>query len=160
MAFMKSRSNPLNAQEITDFIEDHLLYRIKILETVINYPNKINIDKYWPSVYESAQIVCRMFIEFFGLGVDGNYPSKLKEYQNYYSKNGVSFEVKIKDLGFEFICLRDLTEHEQEILAHAYESGNRATAHLTYGSPFDADPRKVIEASNIIRGLLKSMLKI
>jgi hypothetical protein len=150
----------LNKEEINEFINYHLPYRIKILENVISHPNKFNTDKYWPSVYESAQIICRMFIQFFGLGVDSNFPPKLKELQKYYSKNDTSFEVKIKDLGFDFIRLSDLTEYEREILAHAYESGSRATAHLTYGSPFSSEPQKVLEASNIIRRLLKNKLNI
>lgn len=161
MKFIKARSIPLTIDEKSAFLNDHLPYRIKILETVNQYQPQVNTDIYWPSIYESAQITCRMFVEFFGFAIDGDNPPKLKEDYNYYSRDKkTSYEVKIKDLGFDFVTLGDLTPHEQTILAHAYECGNRATAHLTYGHPFVADPIKVLEASQIIRKLVKDKLHI
>jgi hypothetical protein len=159
MAFISSRTTALSPKEIAEFISNHLPYRIKILDKVASYPNQINSDPLWPSIYESAQITCRMFIQFFGLGVNGNDNPKLQEYSNYFSKDGiVSHEVKIKDLGFNFIRLVDLTLQEQELLAHAYESGNRATAHLTFNTPFIPDPGKVIEATKIVRNIIRKEL--
>jgi hypothetical protein len=160
MAYLESRTTPLNQKEVSDFLTDHLLYRIKILDTVYGYPNKVNTDPYWPSVYESAQIICRMFIQFFGFGIEKGDPPKLKPDLGYYPIDKNSFEVKIKDLNINFIELNELTQKEQDLLAHAYQAGNRATAHLTHGHSFVADPQKVLEASQVIRNLIKSKLNI
>ncbi len=161
MKHINARTEILKSNEIAEFLTDHLPYRIKILNNIISYPNKVNTDPLWPSIYESAQITCRMFIQFFGLRVNGNHNPELKPAQDYYSKDGIkSYEVKIKDLGFDFVQLNDLTKSEQEILAHAYESGNRATAHLTYRTSFDPDPGKVIQAAKLIRKIIQDKLSI
>ncbi|MEQ1665519.1 MAG: hypothetical protein ABL927_09115 [Bdellovibrionales bacterium] len=163
MKYLNKRSIKLTNQEISEFITDHLPYRIKVLEILESYPYKINSDPLWPSVYESAQITSRMFIQFMGFGVEIDIKGipHLKESRNYYSADKInSYEVKIIDLGFEFISLSELKDEKQMLLAHAYESGNKATAHLTYKSPFEPNPKKVIQASKIIREILKNKLSI
>ena len=160
MKYIEQRTKTLELNEIDEFITNHIPYRIKILDTVISYPNKVNTDPLWPSIYESAQIVCRMFIQFLGLGVNGTDNPTLKELTNYYSKDGINtYEVKIKDLGFDFVRLAELTPEDINALAHAYEAGNRATAHLTYKSPFKTDHNKVIRAANIIRKIIDKKFK-
>ena len=161
MPYIKERSKKLELHEIDKFIKDHLPYRIKILEKAVAYPNKVNSDPLWPSIYESVQIVCRMFIQFFGYGSNGEYEPALREAKDYYSKDGkASYEVKITDLGFDFIQLDELNPGEEKLLAHAYEAGSKATAHLTYNTPFQSDPDKVLRAAVIIRRIMKSKLKI
>ena len=160
MKRLNDRSKFLDQKEIEEFISDHIPYRLRILHNLISYPNPVNKDTYWPSIYESAQIVCRMFIEFFGFGVNGKDDPVLVENRRYFSKDGInSYEVKIKDLGFDFINLQELSLDEQSVLAHAYEAGNRATAHLTYKSPFITDHKKVIQAASIIIRIFKERIK-
>lgn len=152
---ISDRNTKLSTEEVAAFINDHLPYRVKILKTVINYPYMLNTDKYWPSIYESAQITCRMFIQFFGFGVDWKGPLKLVSNTKYESYDKLSsHEVKIKDLGFDYICIDELNSDEQFILAHAYSAGSKATAHLTWNENFKADPEKVIEAAIIILRIL------
>jgi hypothetical protein len=155
MEKISDRNEKLSTEEVAAFIKDHLPYRVKILKTVINYPFMLNTDKYWPSIYESAQITCRMFIQFFGFGVEWKGPFKLVSNTKYTSFNkSSSHEVKIKDLGFDFIGIDELNSDEQSILAHAYEAGSKATAHLNWNENFRADPAKVIEAAKIILRIL------
>lgn len=165
MAFIDERTTRLNPEQIEKFVLDHLPYRIKILDNVVNYRNKNNKDPFWPSIYESAQITCRMFIQFFGLRVEGKDNPKLIQYKEpykkmYYSKDGKnSYEVKIKDLGIDFIQLNELSDEERNVLAHAYESGSIATAHLTFETPFVPEPEKVIKASALIKRIIENKIK-
>ena len=52
----------------------------------------------------------------------------------------------------------ELPIDEKYLLAHAYETGNRATEHLTYKSPFILDPDKVIQAAIVIRKFIENKL--
>jgi len=159
MPYIDKRTYALEVYEIEEFILDHIPYRIKVLKNVISYPIKMNTDDLWPSIYESAQIVCRMFIQFFGLRTDPKDRTKLKHSHNYYSVDGkTSFEVKVIDLKFEFVRVEELTIEEQNVLAHAYEAGSKATAHLTYKSSFQTDHAKVIEAAVLILRMIESRL--
>jgi hypothetical protein len=156
MKRIHQRNVKLTSEELDDFINDHLPYRVRILKSLIEYPRMTNEDKYWPSIYESAQITCRMFIQFLGLGVmwkDGQVI--LKSETDYVSFDGyTSHEVKIVDLGFDFVNLEELPPTEQHILAHAYEAGSKATAHLNWNKQFVSEPRKVIQAAIIIKRIL------
>ena len=44
------------------------------------------------------------------------------------------------------------------ILAHTYEAGNTATAHLTHRTPFKANPTIVIQGATLILELLDENL--
>ena len=161
MKFVDNRSTKLSANEIEAFRLYDLPYRIKILETLVDYPNKVNTDPYWPSIYESAQITCRMFIQFFGLGVSNHDASILEIKRQYFSKDGTtSTEVKIVDLKGDFVALSDLTSEDKLSLAHAYEAGSRATAHLNYQSQPIANPIQVIKAARVIRRLIREKLRL
>ena len=84
---------------------------------------------------------------------------KLKANTDYFPhENDISYEVKIKDVGGEFINPNNLSKEDKEILAHAYQAGSLATAHMTYKTPFEADPTIVIKASSIILNLLHEKL--
>ena len=159
MTHIASRPQPLTSSEIQDFITNHLPYRLKILNTVVTYPNKVNSDKYWPSIYESAQITCRMLLQFLGLKINKDL-NDIVSSVNYYSYDNInSYEVKIVDLGFPFINPEDISLEKRAKLAHAYLAGSKATAHLTHQTQISADPNKVIEASIIISELIKKTIQ-
>ncbi|MBL4652657.1 MAG: hypothetical protein JKY53_07300 [Flavobacteriales bacterium] len=161
MAYIQQRFESLNENEINGFFNNHLKYRLQMLETVSllgsKYPPETPL---WTCMYESMQISRRMFIEFLGLGISKESPV-LRQDRRYFSLDGTnSYEIKITDLGGRFVEINTLTEKDKELLAHAYMSGNRATAHLTFNAPFVPNPSKVLSASKLIRKLIKENLEM
>ena len=155
MVELQSRTNPLTEIEIENFFKIHFPYRLKILSAVAEYPRKVSEDPFWPSIYESAQITCRMFIQFFGLTADYNTPHLLKSKTTYFSSHqGTSTEVKIIDFGRDFIEAHSLSPEKHSFLRHAYDAGSKSTAHLNWDEKEFAEPSKVIKAACEIRKIM------
>jgi hypothetical protein len=83
----------------------------------------------------------------------------LEEDTSYFESGGKSDEVKVNDLGGEFVSVsRDLTSAEADLLARTYNGASKATAHLTSGSNHGFPPEDLPKAIELISQLLKSHL--
>lgn len=109
--------------------------------------------------YEAALIACRLFISFLGLKVCHKPNLHLVEDRTYFDSGGASDEVKVKDLGGEWVTIRDdLTAPQADLLARTYNGASKASAHLTSGSNHGFSPDDLPEAIELVTGLLQSHL--
>jgi len=95
-------------------------------------------------------------MEFLGLGVRYSVAGPvLTEKQDYYSPDGsTTDEVKVVDLGGQFVKTSNLTGDERKVLATVYHMAHKSTAHLTFKAPFQTDASIVHDCVPIIDRLL------
>jgi hypothetical protein len=169
MPYIKSRIKDLSPEKIEEFFNKHLPYRMGILLTYVN------IEKDSKSIFrkdigvrnctfEACLVMCRVLMNFLGINIDiyDDKPPKLKS-QGWFSHNNIiSYEVKVEDLGGKFVEIdndNDLIEEQRDLLARVYLMANNASAHLRYHQPFKDEPIKLVEAAEIILGLIKTKLE-
>lgn len=147
---LRNRIRDFSNNEINDLIKKHIRYRVMLLKTYDNInsiESKIPINMFShikACSAEAARITCRQLIQFMGLGLnkDGN----LCEKNFYHSHNGNSYEVKITDIGGEWVKKNSLTSDEKDLLEKTIKTGDRATAHLTHEHPYGGE-NKILERS-------------
>lgn len=138
----------------------HLAYRLTMLTSW-----RIRFGKNVPfsiedriCSYEAAQVACRLFLQFLGLRT-AHKPLRLIQNRSYFATGGKSDEVKVTDLGGQFVELRkDLTAAERKLLAGVYHAASKATAHLTYGSRHGFRWQDLPAAIEVIERLLHKRL--
>jgi|GEM_PF-5024645 len=81
---------------------------------------------------EISFISTRVLLDFLGLGVQKNV---LVENYAYFKDD----DIKVIDLGGQFVNLKDMQSNEKKILKEMYLTANKATAHLTHGNIFGGD---------------------
>ena len=164
MSKLHKRTVSLTSPEIEGFFsppKNHLGYRLTMLlslkercEMNEQIPYRIHVCE-----FEAALVASRMFIQFLGLRTDHKPRLHLVEERGYSTKDGKSDEVKITDLGGDFVCIaNDLTTNEADLLAKTHHGASKATAHLTYNSNHGFNPRDLPVATDLIVRLLKSHL--
>ena len=164
MSWIKNRAELLNKDEKVEFINIHLLYRLKILKKAVETFSNLKINQFNDKVildciFEASLIYCRMFMQFLGLGINGDNPPKLKQHRKYYSSDGInSFEVKVSDLGGSFVEIEKLKKDEQNLLANVYLMANKASAHLTWNTPHNDNAQEMISAARLILRLIDENL--
>lgn len=109
--------------------------------------------------FESALIACRLFLQFLGLKT-AHHPLRLVAETRYFSPDQrKSDEVKVTDLGGEFVKIRqDLTREERFLLARVHHAASKATAHLSYGSRHGFREEQLPRAIDVISRLLHKRL--
>lgn len=168
MKTLNKRIRPLTLAEVQEFFDEHLPYRQTLLTThkliTADQPHfqtllpnelrhKINV-----SSVEASLISSRMFMEFLGLGIKYN-PRRLVQNRKYFAaEDGNSYEVKIIDLGGQWVDINKLAAQEQDLLARLYLTGHRATAHLTHNAPYGGEWRIIHNGVTLIGRLLKENL--
>lgn len=162
------RTTPLTPPEIDEFFDPtpkgHLKYRLTML---LSWKDRTQAAPPLPRVpyqdaicgFEAALVACRLFIHFLGLRISHQPTLRLFEDTTYFDAGGRSDEVKVKDLGGEFVNIaRDLSPAEADLLARTYNGANKATAHLTAGSHHGFPPDDLPKSIELICRLLKSHL--
>jgi hypothetical protein len=160
---------PLSVADKNTFFETHghlnyrytMLWRHKTAEDSKTHGPKITLA-YADAIcdFESALIVCRVFMEFLGLSAKhtANGPV-LVEKPYYQSFDGVTTdEVKVIDLGGTYATLSSVTASESEILAAVYYMAHKATAHFTFGAMHMRDPAMLHRCIPIVDRLLHKHL--
>lgn len=164
MSKLNKRTVPLTKPEIEEFFSpplDHLKYRLTMLLSLKERREAKESITYRDAVceFEAALVASRMFIQFLGLRTEHKPQLRLLEDRTYFTKDGKSDEVKIVDLGGDFVTiLRDLTVDEAVLLARAHHAASKATAHLTYNSNHGFKPEELPVVADLIVRLLKSQL--
>ena len=157
--YLKSRS-PLSPSDVNEFFDTHghLNYRYTMLwrhkrATKIAYGDAI-------CAFESSLIVCRVFMEFLGLGVRNTAAGPvLMQKQDYFSLDGITTdEVKVIDIGGTFANISRLTAAESEVLAKVYHMAHKSTAHLTFKAPHVDHPGLVHQCIPVVDRLLRENL--
>jgi hypothetical protein len=161
MRKINQRTKPLTQKEKEDFYYNHLPYRVEMLTTCESIRNEfINRREILTCTFEASIIACRVLLEFLGLGIDGSNPPKLIQRRNYYSQDKInSYEIKIVDLGGDFVNISSINKEDQDILAKSYLTGHLATAHLTFDTPYKTYGGDIPAATRIIRELLEINLE-
>jgi|GEM_PF-2181186 len=164
MPKLDKRSVPLTKTEIEEFFIppfDHLKYRLTMLVSLkerLEAKESIS-DRSMVCEFEAALVASRMFVQFLGLRTEHKPQLRLIEDRSYFTKDGRSDEVKIADLGGNFVAIsRDLTVDEAALLARAHHAASKATAHLTYNSNHGFKPEELLVGADLIVRLLKSHL--
>ncbi len=156
--------SPLPASDVASFfdIQGHLNYRYTMLwrhKTIVDA--KMTVD-YADAIcaFESSLLMCRVFIEFLGLGINYSAGSPLLvEKQNYFSLDGAtSDEVKVIDVGGTFVKISDIDDSEKRLLATVFHMAHKATAHLTLGALYMEDAGIVHQCVPVVDRLLRKNL--
>ena len=127
------QSIKLTTEEIEEFYNSHLPYKITQLKTHHFYKREIkNIlkgsplaKKYSICAIEISFIAGRLFLDFLGIGLDSK--KNLIE-----KRKGKKDDINVTDLGGKWAELATLTKKEKEILEIFYHRGNKGAAHFTW----------------------------
>lgn len=144
---------------IDDFFKDHLPYKITQLTTHHlfkgtigrSFTNNLIAAKYQICAIEISFVAGRLFLDFLGLSMK---QGKLQESPDF----RMPHDIKVNDLGGDFVKLSQLTLDEIRILEIFYHRGNKGSAHLTWEDR-EIDGWQILdEGVEIITRLLKSNL--
>ncbi len=158
-----SRTSPLTNGQIDEFFADHghLAYRHTMLLAHMEKDRKEELQNHYElaiCAFEASLLTCRMFMTFLGLGITRQPKLSLIEKREYFEIGGKTDEVKVIDLGGQFVNLVDLAQSERDLLARVYNAASKATAHFTYGSKPDPDPNDLHPAATLVDKLLRKNL--
>jgi len=132
-------AEPLSEAEIERFLTRHIPYRLELLRLGIAAAPASSLTD--SAAVEAAIIAGRQLIQFLGLGIKFSpneerptLEQKIKYHR--YKKDGIACtdEVKVVNVGGEFLKLSRLKEEDKRILAEFLYGASKATAHLTEGS--------------------------
>jgi len=168
MKSLTNRTTPLTQDQVDAWFRAHLPYlrvsltnHLRLCENPELFGTMTDSERHRVRVcaYEVGVLTCRKFIEFLGLSIKYN-PYRLVEKRDYYTalEDGNSYEVKVVDLGGNWIELSKLTDNEKELLRKIYLTGHRATVHLTDGSPYQGEWEIFHDAVKLVDKLLKEHL--
>jgi hypothetical protein len=130
---------PLSDDEKKCFLNGHIPYRLEFLRRGAALASNPAVRD--PAIVEAALMAGRQLIQFLGVTVKFQKDKRVlteekkREYQSY-KKDGIEYtdEVKIEDLGGDFLKICELDDDEPTILAEFVHAANKSTAHLTEGS--------------------------
>jgi hypothetical protein len=155
------RNNRLSQTEIDEMFDQspkgHLKYRLTMLCTWNETKDSMGLQHNICG-FESALLASRMFMQFLGLAIDHSPQLRLVEDRTYFSSGGQSDEVKIKDLGGDWVEIQNLCQVDRDLLARTYHAASKACAHLTLGSNHGFSPEELPKAIDLISNLLKTHL--
>lgn len=166
--YLACRSVPLKDGEKLEMLQKHIPYRLEMLNTykllhqdkrdlLMKIPNEVRVPVADVCVTEASRIAARLFIEFMGLKHEH---FMLKKSRKYYAPDGeTSYEVKIVDVGGKWVDPDELSQSQQDLLVKAYHTGNKATAHFTYGAENIGNLEILIPCIALINELLHQHLK-
>ena len=147
--------------EVPVFLNQHIPYRLKLLQLArVVSPASGMIDS---AMVEAGLIICRQLMQFLGLGITHKGGLKLVADHEYHSyKNAGHFytdEVKVVDVGGEFVEIRDIPLNDQNILASVFNAASKATAHMTDGTGHSVNPIIFNQACMLIQQLTVASIK-
>ena len=166
MTKIKQRTTALTTAEVDEWFTAHLPYirttlitHLRLCENPVLFGTMSEDERHRARVcaYESGVIACRRIIEFLGLSISYKPTYHLVEKRDYYAakEDGNAYEIKIVDLGGSWVELTTLSDQEKDLLTKVYLTGHRATAHLTYGSPYQGEWKIFHDAVRLVDRLLK-----
>lgn len=178
MSYIKSRGKDLKPDEIEEFFNEHLPYRMKILMTYVNIEKDSN-SCFRKDVgvrnctFEACLVMCRVLMNFLGLSSEKDNHPKLMGYKEWVLRDkskspdkSKSDDVKVTDLHGEFDLRgefvdidKDLTPEQKDLLARVYLMANKASAHLTYRNSYKYKPNELADAAELILKLIKTKLE-
>ncbi len=102
---------------------------------------------------------CRLFLKFLGLGCRRDSGAiALTEDRKYAEVDGCVDEVKVPDLGGEFVEMKTLLPLVQRQLAIVIDGANKASAHLTHESGHLLEPSMLLDVPSVVLTLLDMQL--
>ena len=115
MRTKKTSKDHLSKGEINCFLEYHIPYRLEFLRRGRAIGSDSAVRD--PALVEAALMAGRQLIQFLGLTIKPNdQPPSLKPAQGYRCFDDRCYEVKIVNLGGEFLEVADLEPKEKRIL--------------------------------------------
>jgi hypothetical protein len=163
MPYAPARIRPLTPDELNKWFDEHLKQRYTWLVTHRERANKgdelFDGDcAFNECAYGAAMLAARFYLQFLGLKVENGQLGLGRQWFTK-QKGGVSYEVKVTDLGGEWVELvSDLDTREQELVARVWEGANQGVAHLTDGYPHGFKWEELHETIDIIVRLLRKRL--
>lgn len=150
---------PLSGAELRQFFEPHghLAYRYTMLWTHIHrFPRNHGLEHcHAICAFEASLLACRVFIDFLGLGIQNQAGVRVLAEKRARARHD---DLKVTDLGGEFVDLSLLTDPERVLLVNVYHLANKANAHFTHGAHGLEDASIVHDAVPLIDRLLRSHL--
>ena len=106
---------PLNEEDIQDMLNEHIPYRLSLLRDGYR-PPWIPPCQHTNQAFEAGSTSGRILLSFLGLGCDRKTWA-LKADQKHDAKDGQTDDVKVPDIGGEFVELESLCQTEKDTLA-------------------------------------------
>ncbi len=123
----------LSKGEIIRFLECHIPYRLEFLRRGRAIATDSRVRD--PALVEAALMAGRQLIQFLGLTIKPkDQPPSLRPAKGYRCFDDRCYEVKIVNLGGEFLEVADLEPKEKRILEEFIYAADKSSAHLTEDS--------------------------
>lgn len=148
---------PLADDGIAAMLGRHIPYRIQLLRNGL----KPGGAECWQDnqAFEAGAMAGRMLLSFLGIRYDEK-ADNLKEDREHWGnrKDGTTDEVKIRDVGGQFVELDDMSPADRDALAKFIRGVHKACAHFTLAEHELSDPKTYEAAVPIILRLLDACL--
>jgi len=126
MGKLGQRHEPLSDEEKTQVRSYAIAARIKVMNSFL----ASNSPQYESRV--AAAIFARGLAEFLGLGYSYKTDS-LREYKDHFEhENGMSWELKVTDVGGRFIAVSELSPSQKQTLKDGFRITHTAFVHFTH----------------------------
>jgi hypothetical protein len=142
---------PLNEKNIQDMLNQHIPYRLSLLRDGYR-PPWIPPCQHTNQSFEAGSVSGRILLSLLGLGCDRN--GALKPDQKHDAKDGQTDDVKVPDIGGEFVELESLCQTDKDALAAFIRGVNKACAHFTIDSDHQLNLQTYAAAGSIIFRLM------
>jgi len=146
---------PLAEKDRREMLDQHIPYRVQLLEAAVrSIPARNLADN---QAFEAGAVSGRILLSFLGVGY-AERSGELREDRQHKQKDGMTDDVKAKDVGGRFVELNLLSSEDSRILAQFVQGAHKACAHFTIGSLHQLDVETYTKAVAIIVRLLRECL--
>lgn len=146
---------PLAEPDRQAMLEEHILYRVDLLNDAKNrIPAQNQQDN---QAFEAGAVSGRILLSFLGVGYDEKN-CRLKEDRQHKVADGVTDDVKVRDVGGDFVEIANLSLDDKGTLIKFIRGAHKACAHFTINSGHQLSPETYKQVVPIIIRLLRESL--
>ena len=147
---------PLTEQIVQDMLNQHIPYRSRLLLNAFSrLPARCDADN---QAFEVGTVSGRILLGFLGVSYDEK-TRRLKPHREHrVNKEGLTDDVKVRDVAGTFVDLATLSNNEAETLCKFIHGAHKACAHFTIGSEHELSAQTYQLAVPIILRLLRDCL--
>ncbi len=137
-------------------LNQHIPYRIRLLlDAFPRLPARCDPDN---QAFEAGTVSGRILLGFLGLRYDEKTGQLKDERVHRMNKEGLTDDVKVRDVGGAFVDLADVSRVEAETLSKFIHGAHKACAHFTIGSDHELSVHTYQQSVPIIIRLLRECL--
>ena len=147
---------PLSAKDVQEMLNQHIPYRIRLLlDALPRVPARCDADN---QAFEAGTVSGRILLGFLGLRYEEKTGQLREDRTHRTNKEGLTDDVKVRDVGGQFVDLATLSSEEAATLCKFIHGAHKACAHFTIGSDHELDVCTYQQSVPIIVRLLRGCL--